>query len=168
MDQKDRRAGGLAALYREKLAKYDRRFYSTLPDETGPLVSRLHTFGTLWGLVIGPLGDSSKDLHHLIRTLGEHRVLLRVHSSGVLRGQEHLGVVVVGHIRRVLSCTFVRAQALCLVARLPQLSPHARGAAQRRVVAQQALAAGRGEAEAVWRAHCRGRGLSRVGLVFTP
>ena len=145
-------SGGLANLYREKLAKYDRRFHLTLPGETGPLVSRLQSFGNLWGLVVGPWGDSSRDLHHLIRVLGEQRVLMRARSSGVSRGEEYLGVIV-SQIRRVLSCAFVRAQALCLLARLPQLGPHARDASQRRNVAQQASAARRGEAEAIWRAH---------------
>ena len=48
---------------------------------------------------------------HLIKVLGEQKVKMRERSQGVSRGKEYLGVVI-GQIRRVLSCVFVRAQAL--------------------------------------------------------
>ena len=117
--------------------------------------------------MVGPWGDSSMDMHHLIRTLGEHRVLKAERSHGEMREDRKLGVVI-GHIRRVLSSAFVRAQGLCLLSRLRQLGPHARGAAERRAAAQQGEAARRAEAQGHWLAHVRGRGLSRVGMVFTP
>ena len=46
--------------------------------------------------------------------------------------------------------------------------PHAREAAERRAAAQQGEAARRAEAQGHWLAHVRGRGLSGVGMVFTP
>ena len=70
--------------------------------------------------------------------------------------------------RSVLSIAFVRAQALCLLAHLSQLGPHAREAANRRAAAQHGEVARRAEAQGHWLAHVRGRGLSRVGMVFTP
>ena len=76
--------------------------------------------------------------------------------------------VVMGQIRRVLSCAFVRAQSLCLLARLGQLGPGARSAAERRHAAQRGEAARRREVESYWQAHVKGRGLSSIGMVFTP
>ena len=52
-----------------------------------------------------------------------------------------------GQIRRILSCTFVRAQSLCLLARLGQVGPRARGAAERRAVVQRLEWARKREAE---------------------
>ena len=97
------------------------------------------------GLVVGPWGDASKDMHHLIKILG------RV-------GDKYLGAggVIVGKIHRIISCAFVRAQALCLPSCFPQLFPHARGAAQR----QSAQVVRHGEYQAVWNVHFKGRGLS--------
>ena len=73
-----------------------------------------------------------------------------------------------GQIRRTLSCAFVRAQSLCLLARLGQLGPGARTAAERRGVAQRGEISRRREAQAHWLAHIRGRGLGRAGIVFVP
>ena len=71
-------------------------------------------------------------------------------------------------VRRRLSCTFVRAQSLCLLARLGQLGPGARMAAERRRDARIIETARRREAQAHWQAHIRGRGLGRTGMIFVP
>ena len=78
--------------------------------QTGPLVRRLESFGDLKGLVVGPWADASSDLHQLIKVLAEQRVLMRSRARGEVCGEDTLGVVV-GQIRRVLSCAFVRANA---------------------------------------------------------
>ena len=135
--------------------------------QTGPLVRRLESFGDLKGLVVGPWADASSDLHQLIKVLAEQRVLMRSRARGEVCGEDTLGVVV-GQIRRVLSCAFVRVNALCLLARIGQLGPGARSAAQRRNAALRGEAARRRELEGHWLAHVRGRGLSRVGMVFVP
>ena len=92
-------------------------------------------------------------------------------AKGRARGWEggdgELGQVI-GQVRRKLSCTFVRAQSLCLLARLGQLGPGARGAAERRNDARRRETARRREAQAHWQAHMRGRGLGRIGMVFVP
>ena len=163
----DNRAGGLPKLYRDSLLKYDRRFYNTQPGETGPLVERLQSFGDLWGLVVGPWGDSSHDMHQLIKVLAQQRVAYRDKSRGTISEPDHLSVVI-GQIRRVLSCTFVRAQGLCLLQRLTQLAPGARGAAERRAGAKRQEAVRRLELVSQWQAQVRGRGLNRVGMIFTP
>ena len=71
-----------------------------------------------------------------------------------------------GEIRRALSCAFVRAQALCLLARLGQLGPGARAIADRRILAQRQKSKRKRDAKAVWSVHVRGRGLSTVGMLF--
>ena len=106
-------------------------------------------------------------MHHLVRVLGQMRVNKSERYRGEMRGDKKLGVVI-GQIRRVLSTAFVWVQALCLLARLSQLGPHAREAAQRRAAAQHGEVAHRAEGQGHWLAHVRGRGLSRVGMVFTP
>ena len=73
-----------------------------------------------------------------------------------------------GQLRRKLSCTFVRAQALCLLSRVGQLGPGAKAAAERRGDALRAETARRREAQAHWQAHIRGRGLGKVGMRFVP
>ena len=71
----------------------------------------------------------------------------------------------IGQIRRVLSTTFVRAQALCLLSRVSQLGPGARSANDRRVLAQR-LEQGRArERSANYWAHIRGRGV-KFGDIF--
>ena len=163
----DRRAAGLQGLYRRNLAKYDRQFYDTAQGQQGPLVQRLESYGKLWGLVVGPWGEGSKDLHALVKILGEERVSARTRARGWEGGEGELGLVM-GQIRRTLSCAFVRAQSLCLLARLGQLGPGARTAAERRGVAQRVEISRRREAQAHWLAHIRGRGLGRAGMVFVP
>ena len=65
----DKRAEGLGKLYRDALSRYDRKYYGTQGEETGPLVRCLHSFGPLKGLVVGPWGDASRDMHQLIKVL---------------------------------------------------------------------------------------------------
>ena len=65
-----RKAFTLASLYRRELFKYKRGFLNTWEGgEVGPLVSLLLSFGKMEGLVVGPWGNGSKDLHDLSRTL---------------------------------------------------------------------------------------------------
>ena len=78
----DRRAGGLAKLYRDKLAEYDTRFHNIGQGQVGPLVRRLESYRKLRGLVVGPWGDCSQDLHSTIKILGESRVAARGRARG--------------------------------------------------------------------------------------
>ena len=163
----DRRANGLPALYKRKLEKYDARFHNTTPGQTGPLVQRLASYGKLWGLVVGPWCDGSKDLHSLIKILGESMVAAKGRARGWEGGEGELGQEM-GQLRRRLSCSFLRAQALCLLGRLGQIGPGARAAADRREEAKRKEAAKRREAQAHWQAHIRGGGLGRTGMIFVP
>ena len=65
----DKRAATWEGYYRRELTKYETRFRGTRGRETGPLVTLLELFGKLEGLVAGPWGNGSKDLHNLVRTL---------------------------------------------------------------------------------------------------
>ena len=163
----DRRAGGLQGLYKGKLAKYDTKYHGTAPGQVGPLVQRLDSYGKLWGLVVGPWGEGSKDLHSLITVIGKTMVETRGRERGWEGGAGEMGQVI-GQLRRRLSSTFVKAQALCLLSRLGQLGPGAKAAAERRHDAMRAETERRREAQAHWQAHVRGRGLGKVGMLFVP
>lgn len=163
----DRRAGGLPALYRRNLAKYDTKYHGTTLEQAGPLVRRLQSNGQLWGLVVGARGEGSKDLRALIKILGHSMLAAKGRTRGWEGGDGEHGLLI-GQIRRRLPCAFIRAQSLCLLSRLCQLGPGARLAAERRGDARRAETARRREAQAHWLAHVRGRGLGRAGMVFIP
>ena len=160
----DRRNDTVPAVYRRKLSIIDRKFHGTEPGRTGPLVRRLESYGKLECLVVGPWGEGSKDLHSLIRVLGESRVAYEARAQGKPASDKELGSVI-GQIRRVLSVTFVRAQSACLLARLGYLGEGARSAADRRMLAKRMEEARRLERQANHSAHIRGR-MGRVGDLF--
>ena len=55
----DRRAARLSGEYKRALAKLDTKFHRTPKNQTGPLVNRFLSYGTLQGLVVGPCADGS-------------------------------------------------------------------------------------------------------------
>ena len=127
----DRRANLLPSEYRAKASKVDREVLGTERGQIGPLQQRLENFGPLVKLVVGAWGEGSKDLHLLVQTLGESRLL----SQGLGRGEEGSGSelgVIIGQIRRTLSVSAVRAQAQCLLSWLGVLGQGPKMAAKRR------------------------------------
>ena len=97
--------------------------------------------------------------------MAEARVEAKARSRGRPASEHELGVVI-GDIRRSQSLAFVRAQALCLRARLSQLGEGAREAAGRR---QQALLEEERRSRdrvAHYQAHLRGRGVPWAGEIF--
>ena len=132
----------------------------------GPLVSLLQSFGKLEGLVVGPWGNGSSDLHSLVRILAESRVAHRVRGRGRVASENELGVVM-GEVRRALSLDFVRAQAMCLLSRLTFLGEGARAAAGRRQQATRDEEERRRVQTAHYWAHVRGRGVPQGGEVYT-
>ena len=163
----ERRAATLAGYYRRGLAKYDRKYHGTADGETGPLVRLLESYGKLEALVVGPWGNGSKDLHNLVRTLAETRVGARTRARGREGPDWELGEVM-GQIRRNLSLDFVRAQALCLIARIGQLGEGAQAAGKRREQAVKEEERRKRERLAHHLAHVRGRGLGREGEIYVP
>ena len=117
--------------------------------------------------MVWAFGEGSQDLHALMMLMAESRVTADSHARGFVAGQGDLSTAI-GSIRRVLSCCFFRAQALCLVSRLGQVGVLARAAAERRMTALRAEHTRREEQRSNWLANVRGRGLSRVGFIFTP
>ena len=157
----DRRARGLAATYKRPLAKLDQKYHGTGPGESGPLVSRLQSYPLL-GLVIGMWSDCSADIHELIQTLGEARAAHESRTTGEQVSEGQMSQII-SQYRRLFSTTCVRAQALCLLARMGQLSPGAKDAAQRREIAVRLEENMRRERQGDWMANIRGMGISRRG-----
>ena len=71
--------------------------------------------------------------------------------------------MIVGQYRRLISTTAVRAQAMCLLARVGLITPAAREAAGRRVVAMRREEEMRRERRAQWMASLSGPGWARSG-----
>ena len=163
----DRRANGLPNLYKTKLKPLDTRFHGTLPGQSGPLVRRLESFGRVKGLVVGPWGECSKDMHSLIKVMGETKVAAQARDRGRPASDNELGVVM-AQIRKYLSTAFVRAQGLCLINRLCFLGEGARAAAGRRDLAKRLEVSRKRDLMAHYQAHIRGQGLARVGQIFVP
>ena len=109
------------------------------------------------GLCVGAFGDISTDLDRLIRALAESRALYLSREAGRPLSDRESGHIL-GQYRRVLSVSFVRSQAACLVARVGHLGQQARECAGRRTMAMAEGVRMRQEAAAYHAAHIRGRG----------
>ena len=153
----DRRARGLPALYRGKLAAIDRQYYGTVEGEVGPCQERLESLGDLLQMVVGYWGETSTDLDRMIRAIAESRVLYLSRETGRPITDNWVGQVL-GQHRRSLSAAFVRAQAACLTSRMGHLGVGAREAAARRTVAMAQETRLQREEEAHFSAYVRGRG----------
>ena len=97
-------------------------------------MARLQSFGELQCSVVGQWGEGSKDLQHFIQVFAESRV---AHLTRAIGHQEHLLGLIVGQYRRLLSVTAVRAQAMCLLARVGLNTPAAKEAAASRMMAMR-------------------------------
>ena len=161
----DRRAAGLPLLYKRALERLDSSHHNIPAGQTGPLVRRLQSFGKLEGLVVGPWGEGSKDLHSLVKVLAETKLAAKARALGRQMSDKELGVIV-NQVRKYLSTSFIRAQSLCLINRLSYLGEGAQAAAGRRIVARQLEEGRRRDRQATYMAHIRGRGLSREGQIF--
>ena len=84
--REERRAATLAPCYRRKLAKYD--FNGTTGEERGPLAILLE----LEGLVVGPFGNGSTELHNL--HTAESREAARSRAMGWEVSDWELGLVI--------------------------------------------------------------------------
>ena len=116
--------------------------------------------------MVGPWADGSRDLHSLIKLLGEQRVIAQARARGRPASNRELGIVT-SQIRRVLSTSFIRAQSSCMLSRVGYLGRGGASAGERRNLMMRKEESYRKEREANYLAHVRGRGLSRVGLCFT-
>ena len=96
-------------------------------------------------------------MDRLIRALAESRALYLSREAGRPLSDKETGYIL-GQYRRVLSVTFVRCQAACLVARMGHLGEGANECAARRRVAMAEEERMRKEGEVFYAAHIRGRG----------
>ena len=160
--QVDRRARELPGTYRRPLERLDRQHHGTQPGEVGRLVARLQSYGPLLCFVAGHWGEGSKDLHTFIQDCAEARVAYLTRTTGRQESERLLGMIV-GQYRRLISTTAVRAQALCLLARVGLITPAAREAAGRRMVAMRREEEMRRERRAQWMASLSGPGWARSG-----
>ena len=67
------------------------------------------------GLWFAP--DCSKDLHALVKVMGETKVAARAKARGRQASDNGLGVVI-AQTRKFLSTAFVRSQSLCILNRI--------------------------------------------------
>ena len=114
----------------------------------------------------GPWGDLSPHLHQLLRVFAESRVAATARAQGWEAGPGLLGKLM-GEVRRAMSVTVVRAQAVCLLERLAHLGPGAGAAAKRRAVTLR-LEEGRRRERQAYALAQQARGASRVGRAFVP
>jgi hypothetical protein len=165
----------LTTEYEAILRGYDVRFHGAEPrvegqpePAPGPLVTRFRGFGALTEgqLVAGPWGDLSPHLHQLLKTFAESRVAATARAQGWEAGPGLLGKLM-GEVRRAMSVTVVRAQAVCLLERLAHLGPGAGAAAKRRAVTLR-LEEGRRRERQAYDLAQQARGASRVGRAFVP
>ena len=118
-------------------------------------------------MVVGPWGECSKDMHSLIKVMGETKVAAQARARGRPASDNELGVVI-AQIRKFLSTAFIRAQSLCLLNRLCFLGKGAKEAAGRRDLARRLEISRKRDLQAHYQAHIRGSGLARSGLIFVP
>ena len=162
--------GPLGTLLRQKSAKLTKLYFTFYKGKSRPEKSR---DPGIWqnpvpenpGIKnLDPARACSPDLHLLLKTFAESRVAALSRSQGWEAGPGKLGKVM-GDIRRALSVTIVRANAMCLLERLSQLGPGAGAAAKRRQVAVRLEERRRQDRQAfdlAWQA----RGASMVGRAF--
>lgn len=153
----DRRAAALHGMYRGKLAALDQQYYGTRQGEIGPLEHRLESrWGEVQGLVVGQFGEASLPLHALIKAIAWSRAMYVARARGKPATETESGMML-SHYRRILSTTFVRSQAVCLLSRLGHLGSGARAAAQTCITTMRQEEVARMEIRAYYQAYIQGR-----------
>ena len=102
------------------------------------------------------------DLHHFIQVCAESRVAHLTRATG-RQESEHLLGLIVGQYCRLLSVTAVRAQTMCLLARVRLITPAAKEAAARRMMAMRMEEEMRRDGGAPWMASLAGPGWAKRG-----
>ena len=153
------RGDALPAEYLRKARDTDRDYCGTAPGSQGPVETKLRNFPPLMKLVVGPFGECSGDLHELLNTLAESKMLHLSRSRGELESEwktaSHLT-----YLKRQISVCAVRGMAESLLVRLQQAGVGPGGgaaqAAKRRGQAMAREERGRRERAAHWLQHTRG------------
>ena len=61
--------------YNDKAHKIDKTYGNTPENQTGPVETKLNSYGDLLGLVVGQFGEVSQDLHNLLISLRRRGLL---------------------------------------------------------------------------------------------
>ena len=69
------RADALPTEYLRKAREADRTYCGTLEGDQGPVEARLRSFPPLVKLVVGPNAECSEDLHDLLNSMAENRLI---------------------------------------------------------------------------------------------
>ena len=162
----DRKARLLPHEYEAKLAKLDQQLHGTGQGVRGPLVSRLHSYPRLQGLVVGVLGEVSRDLHQLVGLFAACRGKCMEESTGCATSAGEMSLII-GQIRRKLSTAFTWANALCTLHRVASVCPGSQAASQRREWALREEEAMKRERRAYWGAFL-GAKVENGGINFFP
>ena len=93
-------------------------------------------------------------------------MISKARARGMPASDRQLGVTI-GQIRRVLSVSFVKAQSVCLLNRVRYLGSAGKSASERRSLMMRREEICRKERDSHYLAHVKGRGLSRMGQLFT-
>ena len=160
--QVDRRARELPGTYRRPLERLDTQHHGRREGETGPLVRRLLSYGPLQAYVSGAWGEGSEALHSIVQTCAEARVAHLCRSTGRQETERMLGQFV-SQFRRLISTCAVRASAMCTLARVKEISPAAKAAANRRQTTMRLEREMLQERRAQWMASLQGPGWAKRG-----
>ena len=158
----DKRANRLPREYRVKLRRIDQQYLGSDENHKGPLERKLETFGDLYCLVVGQLGEGSQDLHKLLQVFATEKADEISRSSGRPLSANERGLLL-QQLRRRLSVCAIRAQSACLLSRLGHYRPAAQAAAKRRETEIQRHELSNRDLRSHWLATVRGRGLQRIG-----
>ena len=88
----------------------DREINNTPEGVMGPMMTKLMSYGRVKGLVVGPHGEGSADLHEFVESIISAATQKRWKTMGA-ENSAHARPVISNFIYKFLGITFVRAQA---------------------------------------------------------
>ena len=135
----ERRASKIHGEYHTKARKIDIRANGLDPEDggMGPCQTHLNEYGKIWGLVIGPSGSGSEDVHKLITAIAENGAERKWQVMGA-RSQKEARGVIKGEIRRRLGITAARAAARLKISRIGIARGDGEAASKRRKTGRDA------------------------------
>ena len=105
-----KRAAEVHPDYVKKCKLKDREINNTPEGVMGPMMTKLMSYGRVKGLVVGPHGEGSADLHEFVESIISAATQKRWKTMGA-ENSAHARPVISNFIYKFLGITFVRAQA---------------------------------------------------------
>ena len=129
----EKRADKIHAEYHAKARKIDVVANGLNPEDggMGPCQAHLNEYGKIWGLVIGPSGSVSSDVHKLMDEIAKVGAERKWQVMGA-RSQEEARGVIKGAPCRRLGITAARAAARLKIARIGIARGDGKAASKRR------------------------------------